>query len=59
MMKIERLDRDTFLTKKYMIYNSMNKGFTCECLNYIFNLKDDGTSVECKHIREIKEKYNL
>jgi hypothetical protein len=70
---ITRVDQQTFYHKTnslyddggkiiaYMIYNSNDKGWLCDCLSFIFNLKDTthAHTPDCKHIKAIKAKYNI
>lgn len=69
-MKIEKIDADTFYVEsselmengkplKYMVFHSWRKGWTCDCLNFVFNLKDtnDKPTHECKHIKAVLKTF--
>ena len=63
MGDIERIDSQTYYVKgsqpePYMVYNSINIGWTCDCMNFVLNIQD-GKKYECKHILKIKTKYQL
>jgi len=61
--QIEQWDALTFYVKSqsnptrdpYFIYNSMGKGWLCECMYFVMNLKDYGPNPECNHIKMVKE----
>jgi hypothetical protein len=70
---IRRSDQNTFFHKtdrlydsgdpivEYMIYHHEEKGWLCDCLSFVFNLKDKNHAhtPDCIHIRAIKTKYNI
>ncbi len=45
----------------YMVFNSINISWCCDCMNFTLNMKGSGAKEEhqCKHIRAVKKKYNL
>jgi len=61
--QIEQWDALTFYVKSqsnptknpYFIYNSMGKGWLCDCMYFVMNLTDDGHTKPCKHIEKVKE----
>ena len=65
-MNIEKLDSVTYNVQgrekePYMVFKSINIGWTCTCKDYVMKLPDElvKTTYECKHIRAVKEKYKL
>ena len=64
MADIERIDDKTFYVKgsmpePYMVFNSANVGWCCDCMNFTLNIDDSGKGKECKHILLIKQKFQL
>ena len=68
---ITRVDSATFYHKTdswyddgspivaYMVYRSDREGWLCDCLSFVFNLKDSKHTPDCKHIRNIKDRYQI
>ena len=66
MSDIEKVDDKTFYVKSsqpdkepYMVFNSINIGWTCDCLSFVYNIDDAQRSKDCKHITLIKKTYSL
>lgn len=66
MGEIERVDEKTFYVKRstsegdpYMVFNSANEGWLCDCMNYTLNIGNDGKGKDCKHIITVKNKFSL
>jgi len=61
--QIEQWDSLTFYVKSqsnpeknpYFVYNSMGKGWLCDCMYFVMNLTDDGKSKPCKHIKMVQD----
>lgn len=56
---ITQVDAKTFYVKSsdpekepYFVYNSINEGWLCECMDFIIHLPDEGKPMQhkCKHI---------
>ena len=45
----------------YMVYNSINEGFLCDCMAFVMNMTGDGAveQYQCKHILKVKEIYGV
>ena len=61
---ITRIDEKTFYVKgslpePYLIFNSDNSGWVCDCMHFTMNIRDDGKTPDCKHIKKIKLQFNL
>ena len=61
---ITRIDEQTFYVpssdpdmkgEPYFVYNSLNIGWCCDCMNFVLNLKDknDISTYQCKHIKAV------
>lgn len=57
---IIRQDQNTFYVKSsdpekepYFVYNSINEGWLCDCMDFVMNITDT-TTKECKHIKACK-----
>jgi hypothetical protein len=59
---ITRVDESTFYVPRtdrdkepYFVYKSLNIGWTCDCLSFVFNMKDtnDTCTPPCKHIKMV------
>ena len=53
---ITQVDANTYYVKSsdpekepYFVYNSINIGWTCDCMDFTMNITDTATK-ECKHI---------
>jgi predicted nucleic acid-binding Zn finger protein len=57
--EIIKIDCKTYQIKDYMIFNSDSKGFLCDCMSFVMNIQDNGTTKDCKHILRIKKEYNI
>ena len=60
---ITRVDSQTFYVKgsqpdPYMVFNSENEGWLCDCMSFVMNMTDSGNK-ECKHILHIKKEFNF
>ena len=38
----------------YLVFNSNSKGWLCDCMDFVMNIQDNGTTKECKHIIRCK-----
>ena len=59
-MKIEQIDSQTYDVygsdkEPYMVFDSIHKGWTCTCMHFVMNIKDDGTTKKCKHIVAVQK----
>jgi len=43
----------------YMVYNSLNEGWLCDCMWFTIHLNLNPPHPECKHINKVKEKYKV
>jgi hypothetical protein len=57
---ITAVDSVTFYVKSsepdkepYMVFNSISKGFLCDCMSFVMNLEDSGKNKGCKHITKV------
>ena len=57
--EVTRVDANTFYVKSsdpekepYMVFNSMNEGWLCDCMHFVMSLQDDGHTPPCKHIKK-------
>lgn len=65
-MNIEKVDSVTYNVQgsekePYMVFNSINIGWTCTCKDFVMKLPDEGvkTTHQCKHILAVRKKYNI
>ena len=63
-MNIEKIDSVTYNVQgsekePYMVFNSINIGWTCTCKDFVMKLPDEGVKMpyECKHIKKVKETF--
>ena len=56
--EIVKVDARTFYIRDYMIYNSSNIGWTCDCMDFVYNLEDN-KGKECKHIVRVKKEFKI
>ena len=48
--EIVRIDSQTFQIKDYMIFHSQDGRWLCDCMAFVMNIQDNGTTKPCKHI---------
>ena len=63
---ITRVDESTFYVPRtdpekepYFVYKSLNIGWCCDCLSFVFSIVDENspTRFECKHILLVKKEF--
>ena len=67
MGEIERIDEKTFYVKRsnpeegdpYLVFNSQNIGWCCDCMSFVMSMTDTSYSPPCKHILRIQKQFNL
>ncbi|HTH23002.1 MAG TPA: hypothetical protein VL854_12360 [Nitrososphaeraceae archaeon] len=42
----------------YFVYNSINIGWTCDCMDFTMKMRDDGKNPYCKHIKKVIERIS-
>lgn len=64
IMSIDKVDADTYDVqsetdpkKTYMVYNSLNEGWTCECMWWSIHCKHKPPHPQCKHIKKVLETF--
>lgn len=64
--QVTRIDEKTFYVKSsdpekepYMVFHSQNKGWVCDCMSFVMNIKDNWETKHCKHISLIRKSFNL
>lgn len=64
--EITRVDEKSFYVpssdpekEPYLVFNSVNKGWLCDCLAFVVNIEDNGNTKRCKHINRIIQEFKL
>ena len=61
---ITKIDNQTYYVKgsmpePYLVFDSIHKGWMCDCLSFVMNLEDSGKCKPCKHIIAVQKHYGL